>query len=103
VHVQHSERPWRQPAHPLPGSSRSGPGSSHRGKAHPIGMMSPSPPGAKVRRSSGAEEGSAVSNEAYSRAGRRTSVMAVGFILFAAIMMLMVGVFQALQGLVAIF
>src|ERR1044071_2271922 len=29
--------------------------------------------------------------------------MAVGFILFAAIMMLMVGVFQALQGLVAIF
>jgi len=29
--------------------------------------------------------------------------MAVGFILFAAIMMLMVGVFQALQGLIAIF
>jgi hypothetical protein len=29
--------------------------------------------------------------------------MAVGFILFAAIMLLMVGVFQALQGLVAIF
>jgi hypothetical protein len=44
-----------------------------------------------------------VSNEAYSRAGRQTSGMAVGFILFAAIMLLMVGVFQALQGLVAIF
>jgi hypothetical protein len=44
-----------------------------------------------------------VSNEAYSRAGRQTSGMAVGFILFAAIMMLMVGVFQALQGLIGIF
>ena len=44
-----------------------------------------------------------MSNEAYSRAGRQTSGMAVGFILFAAIMMLMVGVFQALQGLIAIF
>ena len=44
-----------------------------------------------------------MSNEAYSRAGRQTSGMAVGFILFAAIMMLMVGVFQALQGLIGIF
>jgi hypothetical protein len=44
-----------------------------------------------------------VSNEAYSRAGRQTSGWAVGFIMFAAIMMIMVGVFQALQGLVAIF
>jgi hypothetical protein len=44
-----------------------------------------------------------VSNEAYSRTGRQTSGMAVGFILFAAIMMLMVGVFQALQGLIGIF
>ncbi|MFL6191961.1 MAG: hypothetical protein ACJ75E_19320 [Actinomycetes bacterium] len=44
-----------------------------------------------------------MSNEAYSRTGRQTSGMAVGFILFAAIMMLMVGVFQALQGLIAIF
>jgi hypothetical protein len=35
--------------------------------------------------------------------GRDTSGMAVGFTVFAAIMMLMVGVFQALQGLVAIF
>src|SRR5215216_10234 len=49
------------------------------------------------------EEGSAVSNEAYSRAGRQTSGWAVGFIMFAAIMMIMVGIFQALQGLVAIF
>jgi hypothetical protein len=44
-----------------------------------------------------------VSNEAYSRAGRQTSGWAVGFIMFAAIMMIMAGVFQALQGLVAIF
>ena len=48
-----------------------------------------------------------MSNEEYSSAGsraaRETSGWAVGFILFAAIMMIMVGVFQALQGLVAIF
>jgi hypothetical protein len=48
-----------------------------------------------------------MTEEAYSsspsRAGRQTTSWAVGFILFAAIMMLMVGVFQALQGLVAIF
>ena len=49
-----------------------------------------------------------MSEDAYSssaaRAGREeTSGWAVGLILFAAIMMLMVGVFQALQGLVAIF
>src|SRR4029453_4209193 len=37
------------------------------------------------------------------RAAQTTSGWAVGFILFAAIMMIMVGVFQALQGLVAIF
>jgi hypothetical protein len=37
------------------------------------------------------------------RAGKATSGWAVGFILFAAIMMIMAGVFQALQGLVAIF
>jgi hypothetical protein len=49
------------------------------------------------------EEGSAVSNDAYSRAGRQTSGWAVGLIMFAAIMMIMVGVFQALQGLIAIF
>jgi hypothetical protein len=36
-------------------------------------------------------------------AGKATSGWAVGFILFAAIMMIMVGVFQALQGLIAIF
>ena len=35
--------------------------------------------------------------------GQETSGTAVGFILFAAIMMIMVGVFQALQGLIAIF
>jgi hypothetical protein len=49
-----------------------------------------------------------MSNEAYGssaarRATRETSGVAVGFILFAAIMMIMVGVFQALQGLIAIF
>ena len=44
-----------------------------------------------------------MSNEAYSRAGRQTSGWAVGLILFAAIMMIMSGVFQALEGLIAIF
>jgi hypothetical protein len=48
-----------------------------------------------------------MSNETYSssgsRAARETSGWAVGFILFAAIMMIMVGVFQAFQGLIAIF
>jgi hypothetical protein len=48
-----------------------------------------------------------MTEEAYpssaARPGREASGMAVGFILFAAIMMLMVGVFQALQGLIAIF
>jgi hypothetical protein len=47
-----------------------------------------------------------MSNEAYrasaSRAERETSGWAVGFILFAAIMMIMVGIFQAIQGFVAI-
>src|SRR5512133_4222471 len=48
-----------------------------------------------------------MSNEAYEsstarRASRETSGWAVGLILFAAIMMIMVGVFQALQGLIAI-
>ena len=37
------------------------------------------------------------------RAGKAASGTAVGFILFAAIMMIMVGVFQAIQGLVGIF
>jgi hypothetical protein len=37
------------------------------------------------------------------RAGKATSGTAVGFILFAAIMMIMVGVFQAIQGLIGIF
>ena len=37
------------------------------------------------------------------RAEKAASGWAVGFILFAAIMMIMVGVFQAIQGLVAIF
>jgi hypothetical protein len=37
------------------------------------------------------------------RAERETSGWAVGFILFAAVMMIMVGVFQAVQGLVGIF
>ena len=48
-----------------------------------------------------------MSNETYSssgsRAGRETSAWAAGFILFAAIMMLLSGLFQALAGLVAIF
>ena len=49
-----------------------------------------------------------MSNEAYGssearRASRETSGWAVGLILFAAIMMIMVVVFQALQGLIAIF
>ena len=48
-----------------------------------------------------------MSNETYSssgsRAARETSGWAVGFILFAAILMIMVGVFQAFQGLIAIF
>jgi hypothetical protein len=37
------------------------------------------------------------------RADRETSGWAVGLILFAAIMMIMAGVFQALEGLIAIF
>jgi hypothetical protein len=45
----------------------------------------------------------AYSSPAARRADRETSGWAVGFILFAAIMMIMVGVFQALQGLIAIF
>ena len=44
-----------------------------------------------------------MSNEAYSRAGRQTSGWAVGFTVFAAVMMIMVGVWQALAGLIAIF
>jgi hypothetical protein len=49
-----------------------------------------------------------MTDDAYSssrarRAERETSGTAVGFILFAAIMMLMVGIFQAIEGLVAIF
>ena len=44
-----------------------------------------------------------MSDEAYSRAGRQTSGWAVGLILFAAILMIMTGVFQALEGLIAIF
>jgi hypothetical protein len=48
-----------------------------------------------------------MSDEAYSssaaRAGREASGWAVGFILFAAIMMIMTGVFQAVEGLIAIF
>jgi hypothetical protein len=48
-----------------------------------------------------------MTEEAYpssaSRADREASGWAVGFILFAAIMMIMVGVFQAVEGLVAIF
>jgi hypothetical protein len=39
-----------------------------------------------------------VSNDAYSRAGRQTSGWAVGFILFAAIMMLMVGHLPGVAG-----
>jgi hypothetical protein len=48
-----------------------------------------------------------MTEEAYpssaARPGWLASGTAVGFILFAAIMMLMVGVFQALQGLIGIF
>ena len=48
-----------------------------------------------------------MTEDAYSstarRAQREPSGTAVGFILFAAIMMIMSGVFQAIQGLVAIF
>jgi hypothetical protein len=49
-----------------------------------------------------------MTNEAYSssparRAQGETSGAAVGFILFAAVMMIMAGVFQALQGIIAIF
>ena len=45
----------------------------------------------------------AYSSSGARRADRETSGTAVGFILFAAIMMIMVGVFQALQGIIAIF
>jgi hypothetical protein len=54
------------------------------------------------------KEGSAVSEQAASqyrsaRRGEETSGWAVGFILFAAMMMIMAGAFQAFAGLVAIF
>ena len=42
-------------------------------------------------------------SQSRSARGQETSGTAVGFILFAAIMMIMVGVFQAFQGLIAIF
>jgi hypothetical protein len=45
----------------------------------------------------------AYSSSGARRADRETSGTAVGFILFATIMMIMVGVFQAIAGLVAIF
>ena len=45
----------------------------------------------------------AYSSSGARRADRETSGTAVGFILFAAIMMIMAGTFQALQGLIAIF
>jgi hypothetical protein len=53
----------------------------------------------------GTEEELQMTDDAYSRAARggETTSWAVGFILFAAIMMIMVGVFQAFQGLVGIF
>ena len=48
-----------------------------------------------------------MTEDAYSstsrRAAQETPGWAVGFILFAAVMMIMVGVFQAIQGLVGIF
>ena len=44
----------------------------------------------------------AYSSSGARRADRETSGTAVGFILFAAIMLIMVGCFQALQGLIAI-
>ena len=48
-----------------------------------------------------------MSEDAYSSTSRRASQetpgWAVGFILFAAVMMIMVGVFEAIQGLVGIF
>ena len=48
-----------------------------------------------------------MTEDAYSstsrRAAQETPGWAVGFILFAAVMMIMVGVFQALQGLIGIF
>jgi hypothetical protein len=65
--------------------------------------MSASAAGAMLRSVIRSGGGTAVSNDAYSRGGRQTSGWAVGFIMFAAIMMIMVGLFQALQGLVAIF
>jgi hypothetical protein len=42
-------------------------------------------------------------SQSRSARGQETSGTAVGFILFAAIMMIMVGVFQGLQGIIAIF
>ena len=88
-------------ADPQPSWSTSG--GALPGQLISKGVMSASAAGAMVRSVTQAEEGSAVSNDAYSRAGRQTSGWAVGFIMFAAIMMIMVGVFQALQGLIAIF
>jgi hypothetical protein len=62
----------------------------------------PTGPAAQQRRDRQMTE-DAYSSSGTRRAGRETSGTAVGFILFAAIMMIMVGVFQALQGIIAIF
>jgi hypothetical protein len=48
-------------------------------------------------------EASGASGYRSARAGEATSGWAVGFVLFAAVMMLMVGIFQAFDGLVALF
>jgi hypothetical protein len=89
-------------AHPQPSWNTSG--GAPPAQLIPKGVMSASPQVQWCGRLSvEIEEGSAVSNDASSRAGRETSGGAVGLILFAAIIMIMVGTFQALQGLIAIF
>jgi hypothetical protein len=62
----------------------------------------PTGPAADQRRDRQMTE-DAYSSSGARRADRETSGTAVGFILFAAIMMIMVGVFQGLQGIIAIF
>jgi hypothetical protein len=61
-------------------------------------LMGPAHPHKEIRQMS--EQSPSQSRSAR---GQQPSGTAVGFILFAAIMMIMVGVFQALQGLIAIF
>jgi hypothetical protein len=76
-------------------------------RIHPVGVMPASPDRWDGCADAAAREGGLqMADEVYpsaARAGEEAGGWAVGFILFAAIMMIMAGIFQALDGLVALF